>query len=713
MRIDGDFCCEGGAAVGWPVSEAESARYREIVKEEFLMRKAKKNVSRYVLAVLTVFFITVLPTLGLAEEIVYPNTTDPTVKPNHAPIWLAQIVKVIVDTLEGGDDAKFTRSLYPGMNSESEKDMPKGNTVTLNVLKDKDDKLDLVVGGYAEKADVSEVNDNHVTITSGAVTYAVFGGVAKSKNATKNSVTIKGGEIGKAKKNRGLVYGGYVSGDMTAEENFVDIKGGQIYGVTYGGLVDGEGVASKNRIIVTGGTFQYGFTGGQVQSGTAEWNTVNINGGTGGIEVNPFKDEKTWRIFGGKAISGSSLSNDVTISGTFTVTDGSKLAIYGGEADTGGAGSWNTVLIDGAKINGGAEELRIVGGAGSTAANSNIVKITGAPKIARADLIGGENASGKDNTLVIETTGPLTVHSVTRFQAFDFNVPDNFGEGTLLSPNKAVDLSEFAATAFTVRNLAARTKVTLIDAVEGYMTGTGNGYAYGSSTIKLSIEDKKLVAFNEAWPSDPGTPGDGDEPPGEPHVSVVVKDDGSIVSIKVEGEEIIITYADGGVEKHSTLTRHVKVELASDRFTVPDAVKRGGILAIAANGELMPHGSTLSVLAKLVEAPARGAVGDETLLTGSVSNRDGRSIMYVPLETLAPGKYYMSYTSASPDDNPYYSGVLASSVTVIDSSGGGSDGPEPVEPGRKGSGGGCDAGALGLVGLVIGSLAVATGKKRA
>ena len=187
-----------------------------------------------------------------------------------------------------------------------------------------------IAGGWTDEGTVTH---NVVKVSGGKATDAsVYGGYTESTivggTATYNTAIIEGGTVYS-------VCGGF-SADYTAQNNTVEISGGEIGSTIYEGYVYGgkstNGDATGNTVTISGGTIYGGYVcGGESSNGNATGNTVTISGGTiyGGY------------VCGGESSNGNATGNTVTISGTPTF--GEKTVLYGGESYSGGEVSGNTL----------------------------------------------------------------------------------------------------------------------------------------------------------------------------------------------------------------------------------------------------------------------------------------------------------------------------------------------------------------------------------
>ena len=226
----------------------------------------------------------------------------------------------------------------------------------------------------------------------------------------------------------------------------------------YGGYANGQFNAENNTVNISGGEIQGSVFGGYSTMGNADSNTVNISGGTvAGSVVGGYGGDPSF--YG----TGTANSNTVTISGGAVTGD-----LVGGFRGYGTADS-NTVTISGGSVAG-----RVVGGwsAGGTA-SSNIVNIL--TKITPTALYGGWGvASGTGNTLNLAAVG-VTTNGLDYFQNMNFYLPSGVANGdTMLTVNgsAATDLTgvTFGVAALSGVSLAKNDTVNLITNANGLTT---------------------------------------------------------------------------------------------------------------------------------------------------------------------------------------------------------------------------------------------------
>ncbi|MCI6232832.1 MAG: hypothetical protein MR630_09545, partial [Selenomonas sp.] len=124
-----------------------------------------------------------------------------------------------------------------------------------------------------DETNATELTDNTLTV-NGTVTGRAVGANSYAGDVTKNNVTIGAGALVD-----GFVAGGMTQ-DGTANGNTVTINGGTIKGDVYGGYSEKE--ATNNIVNLAGGTIFGTVYGGYVAdtSGTSSNNTLNVTGAT-------------------------------------------------------------------------------------------------------------------------------------------------------------------------------------------------------------------------------------------------------------------------------------------------------------------------------------------------------------------------------------------------------------------------------------------------
>ena len=278
-------------------------------------------------------------------------------------------------------------------------------------------------------------------------TLSVFGGVARGTgNADGNTVRIKGATteiasiyggaawgVGHARENRvrfdagkmsfaEWLVGGYVGRSGTAEENTVEVNGGKTESL-YGGFSNSKNAAGhiyKNHVIIRNGTIAgkvYGGAfGGAHATGDVTHNTVTITGDTLKKAVCGGSLEKA-------DSTGNVAHNEVTVAGGVFRGD-----VYGGYTRRGGALTGNIVTITGGEMNsvyaaysaGNVSEIKgnvvnLGDGKNEMKAGYRIAKyIFGA--------FGGNRAAYADNTLNVKASA--RAKNIVNFDKVNFYFTD-------------------------------------------------------------------------------------------------------------------------------------------------------------------------------------------------------------------------------------------------------------------------------------------------
>ncbi|GHU17715.1 hypothetical protein FACS189475_01980 [Betaproteobacteria bacterium] len=324
-------------------------------------------------------------------------------------------------------------------------------------------------GGYVG-AGSGTASNNTVTInqfTQGSGPVYVWGGFADwSAGAATGDVSGNGVTIGAGNTNTfGNIYGGESdSGALTS--NTVSIAGGTTINGVYGGWGDtsanaGGSVGTANKVNITGGSAAItSVTGGQSESGFANYNEVNIESGyTGTISV---------AVNGGASSDGNAEYNKVTIAG------GTLNSVRGGFSGI-GAATHNEVIINGGTVNSDIHGGRT----GDGSATNNTVSITTTGKTYR-NIYGGSTDRGTTGDLFTGNTLNLatgnTITSVRNMAAINFTSAGSAGIATLDT---------------TVRGAGGAPKLTLNTNTNevtfgGEITGTGGIDKTGAGTLTLS-----------------------------------------------------------------------------------------------------------------------------------------------------------------------------------------------------------------------------------
>ncbi len=371
-----------------------------------------------------------------------------------------------------------------------------------------------------------EVNENNATTefkAGDSTTAAKYtptghrGNVAGNYNGTGNTTNLtltvnSGFTVGNA-------YGAYFNTTGTDTEDYtLTITGGGPVINAYGGYSD-SGSANYNTLNIEGGTIRDLAGGGYVASGTgsANYNTVNISGGT------------IWGyIFGGASGVGSANYNTVNI------TDGTLNAmVLGGYVESGsGSASNNKVFIAGGDFGYGVKIAGGVSEGGTATGNAVYLNYSNAstPETDTLDLSsstvygGMVGGSGVDTSNSIFASGIVKVNSISGFNALTLNVSsvnlmDNFSGDSSEGAEKAViistsdvDLSSKTLTLTSTDSSLSGNYALIYSSgstgVTEASTVTVNG-TFTSATYTVSkTSDSKLLYVNAGGGSsdDPVTP---------------------------------------------------------------------------------------------------------------------------------------------------------------------------------------------------------------
>ncbi len=350
----------------------------------------------------------------------------------------------------GGNAGQEETFTYDGVSYEG------GNTVT---AAGNSSFLD-IMGGYAA-ADDSGKGGNAVNNTvsfdgtQGAAVQNIYGGVAQSGNAAKNTLSLNKGTVsinayggysgsGDATGNTfetegatvvGSAYGGFTA-TGSASDNIVTVKSGNLGGATSGELVGGRalvGTAVNNQVTVEDGTLAlvYGGATGALPVGSASvpataaatvgdvtGNTVTIKGGTLNTAAGGFTSELATTDTEGKTLdlpAGKVSGNKVLVSGgnlgyasggqggenvtgnTAEQTGGTVMYLAGGRASSG------TIAENKAALSGGTAMLVLGGWDDSSASTVTQNQVTVSGGEVGMEVVAGMAVQGDatGNTLTI------------------------------------------------------------------------------------------------------------------------------------------------------------------------------------------------------------------------------------------------------------------------------------------------------------------------
>ena len=319
-------------------------------------------------------------------------------------------------------------------------------------------------GGYVDGA--FSANNNNLNISGDATTVsAAFGGRSNDGAVNGNTVTISGG----TPTVTGTVCGG-LSMNSDATENRVVIKSGNFSSIVIGGHTTTGKKATDNKVTIEGGTITGNIYGGLSENGTAgaaNNNTVTISGGTITSSI----------VVGGKVNDGDANGNTVAISGGTIGDEGAWTSIVGGSTSGDGkSASNNTITISGKPTFVG--DVGIYGGQAygtNGVASNNTVNIL--IPITVAELMGGDVMPGgtsSGNTLNIAAKG-VTTGAVYGFQNMNFYLPSDIANNdTMLTINGGMKTDvkgvTFGVAALSGVNLQKGNTVNLLVNANGLTT---------------------------------------------------------------------------------------------------------------------------------------------------------------------------------------------------------------------------------------------------
>ena len=190
-----------------------------------------------------------------------------------------------------------------------------------------------LAGAYMENGDAV---GNQLILRDGTVSVGgvIAGGVSADGNATGNAVTIDNASLSTGGMSPMRVIGGQASNNAT--DNTVTVNGGNVGAEIIGGRSTASGDANRNTVNITGGTMHTtSITGGVATEGNVTGNTVNLIGGnlTGSI------------VTGGTIGSGQATDNTVNVFSTFNLG-----GLHGGVVSSEGTSSGNTLNLFAEKV---------------------------------------------------------------------------------------------------------------------------------------------------------------------------------------------------------------------------------------------------------------------------------------------------------------------------------------------------------------------------
>ncbi|MDR1978327.1 MAG: S8 family serine peptidase [Synergistaceae bacterium] len=172
-----------------------------------------------------------------------------------------------------------------------------------------------------------------------------------------------------------------------------------------------------------------------------------------------------------------------------------------------------------------------------------------------------------------------------------------------------------------------------------------------------------------------------------------------VVKIGFDGDEIVVTYADGGEKVFDKDDYNVSVVYDEARFAIVDSDSDTALFR--ADGELIHDGAAIVVTAAASDnalSLGKSSLDDQGKVTTTAKTKDGKTEVAIPASSLLGGRRDITFDSGE-GSNPRYKGILAMNYTH-----------GFTTPASKPSGGGCDVG-LGASLLFL-AAALAAGKKK-
>lgn len=210
-----------------------------------------------------------------------------------------------------------------------------------------------IFGGIAA-ADGGQAQDNHVTMSGGAVEEHLIGGYVQNGSgaATGNSVIFNGGSMTENAYGRRSI-------DGPAQSNSVTMTNGSARWLPGGCSSSGD--ASGNRVEVSGGTLGDGVNGGEMTSGNATGNSVG------------FSNVTATYVQGGYSGPGSAMDNSLVIRNGAIQNNAFGSYVDNGSGEAPG---------NGITFNGGSVTNNIYGGmsAAGLAQNNSVTMTNGSAK---------------------------------------------------------------------------------------------------------------------------------------------------------------------------------------------------------------------------------------------------------------------------------------------------------------------------------------------
>lgn len=280
-------------------------------------------------------------------------------------------------------------------------------------------------------------------VDAGIENYGLAAGYALNNDVQNNRLDVAYVGLGYSDTTGSYkLYGGY-SQQGNADGNLVQVSDNcELYSGVVGGYTE-LGAAKHNRVNVSGSSVYFGVVGGDSVKGDADNNLVTINNS---MSRDP--------VIGGYSLQGNAKYNTVIIKDS--VING---YIYGGYSDSYGDAAGNIVAISGNKnelndvyggytINGSAENniINILGGqvqgnicggyvdSGNGSISNNVIRISGAADISKADLYGGYNPNNivfSNNRLIFDGWSG-SVNSLSNFDVLEF---ENISKDNVITIN--------------------------------------------------------------------------------------------------------------------------------------------------------------------------------------------------------------------------------------------------------------------------------------
>lgn len=301
----------------------------------------------------------------------------------------------------GYSDTTGSYKLYGGYSQQGNAD---GNLVQVS---DNCELYSGVVGGYTE---LGAAKHNRVNVSGSSVYFGVVGGNSVKGDADNNLVTINNS------MSMDPVIGGY-SLQGNAKYNTVIIKDSVVNGYIYGGYSDSYGDAAGNIVAISGNKNELNDVyGGCSYYGSAKDNIVNLHDLTA----------ENISVYGGRSDKNAAVGNSVNINAVLINTN-----VYGGYTINGSAEN-NIINILGGQVQGNIYGGYVDSGKGSI--SNNVIRISGAADISKADLYGGYNPNNivfSNNRLIFDGWSG-SVNSLSNFDVLEF---ENISKDNVITIN--------------------------------------------------------------------------------------------------------------------------------------------------------------------------------------------------------------------------------------------------------------------------------------